>query len=260
MSDEYSKGTSTVNVPTEKLVISPMNVRASVIFNIEDEENVRLMDNIKARGLDDPLLVRPVGDKFEIVKGRRRFMSSRHFLPEFSCIVKEMTNEEALKASLSDIVTYKDTDPITRAKAFKHLVKITGKTLTQIGKEMKIPKQTLSDWLKLTELSDKLQEKVATKVVPVRYALQAARLKLPKESQDMLAEAADKGTEFFKKEMWRLAEDRPRRGAPPGLLVVRIVFAEDTYNTLLEEANSLGRDLSGHCKTILDERVSGKKL
>ena len=249
----------TVNIPTEKLVVSPMNIRASVIFNIEDEENVRLKNNIKARGVDDPLLVRQVGDKFEIVKGRRRFFSSRHFLPEFPCIVKEMTDEEALKASLSDVITYKDTDPISRAKGFKRYLKMTGKTITAVAKEYGIPKTTLSDWIKPLELSEKLQEKVAAEVVPLRYALQVARFKLPKESQDKLAEAAEKGTDFFKNEMWRLAEDRPKRGAPLGLLVVRIVFEEDTYNALVEEADSLGRDLSEHCKIVLSERTSRKK-
>lgn len=250
-----------VSISTEKLVISPMNVRASVIFNIEDEENVRLMDNIKAqRGLVQPLLVRPLGDKFEIVVGRRRFLAARHILPEFPCTVKEMTDEEALKASVSETVTHKDVDPVTRAKAFKRLLKMTGKTMTQVAKDLGIPKTTLSDWIKILELSDKLQEKVATKVVPIRYALQAARLKLPKESQDILAEAAEKGTDFFKKEMWRLAEDRPKRGAPPGLLVVRIVFPEDTYNALVEQATSQGLDLSEHCKKILGEHVSREKL
>ena len=254
-----SQSPKTVNIPIEKLVISPMNIRASVIFNIEDEKNVGLRENIKARGIDDPLLVRPVGDKFEIVKGRRRFLSSRHFLPEFLCIVKEMTDAEALKASLSDPITHKDVDPVTRAKGFKQYKKMTGKTITAIGKEFGIPKTTLSDWLKLLELSEKLQEKVGTQAVPIRYALQAARLKLPRESQDILAEAADKGVDFFKKEMWRLAEDRPRRGAPPGLLVVRIVFAEDVYNALAQEADRLGRDLSEHCKIVLGERVTRGK-
>ena len=251
----------TANIPTEKLVVSPMNIRASVIFNIEDEKNVRLKDNIKARGVDDPLLVRPVGDKFEIVKGRRRFFSSRHFLPEFPCIVKEMTDEEALKASISDVITYKDTDPVTKGKAFKQLIDITGKTMTKIAEETGTPKQNISDWVRLLSLSEKLQEKVATEVVPMRYALQAARLKLSKEGQDKLAEVADQGTEVFKKEMWRLAEERPRRGAPPGLLVVRIVFPdEDVYNGLVEEAVSLGRDLSEHCKIVLAERVTGRKV
>ena len=250
----------TVSVPTEKLVISPMNVRASVIFDIEDEKNVTLMENIKARGVDDSLLVRPLGDKFEVVKGRRRFLSSRHFLTEFPCTVKKMTDAEALKASLSDVITYKDTDPIARAKGFKRYMKMTGKTITATAKEYGMPKTTLSDWIKPLELSEKLQEKVASRVVPVRYALQAARLKLPKESQDILAEAADKGTDFFKSEMWRLAEDRPRRGAPPGLLVVRIVFPEGTYNALVEEAASLGLELKDHCKKVLTEHTTRRKL
>lgn len=259
MSEESKSEPEIRYIPTEKLVISPLNVRYSVIFNIEDERNVGLMGNIKARGLDDPLLVRPVGDKFEVVKGRRRFLSSRHFLKQFPTLVKEMTDEEALKTSLTDIVTYKDTNPVTRAKAFKKLMDITGKTMTKIAEEMKIPKQNISDWMQVLRLTEKLQEKVASGDLPLKYAIQTARLKLPKEKQDVLAETLDKGTDFYKREMWRMAEDRPRRGAPPGLLVIRIVFDEKTYNSLVDEAAGLGLDLDKHCKKILDKHVSGRK-
>jgi len=75
-------------------------------------------------------------------------------------------------------VLRKDLDPISRAKALKKLVETNPRGITGVAKELGIPKSTLSEFLKVLELSPQLQEKVSKGVVPFRYALEVARLGL----------------------------------------------------------------------------------
>jgi len=72
-------------------------------------------------------------------------------------------------------------------------------------------------------------EKVSKGIVLFRYALEVARLGLSEEKQKYLAEVAEKkGTEALKSEIARLSEGKGKHGAPPGLLVIRLVFDPTT--------------------------------
>src|SRR4051812_30589497 len=84
-----------VLVPPGKIDASPSNPRKT--FAGIDE----LADDVKVRGVLQPILVRPRGERFEIVFGERRWRACKAAkLEAVPAFVREMTDEEALEVQL----------------------------------------------------------------------------------------------------------------------------------------------------------------
>jgi len=252
-------------IPVEKLYVSPLNVRADEKFgdSLEDE---MLKRNVTETGIKQLITVRPDGKgRYEVLLGRRRFLSIKDKVKTIPCIVREdWDDREAIKASLIENlgIFRKELDPITRAKALKKLVETSPSGLTGVAIELGIPKSTLSEYLKILELSPKLQEKVSKGVVPFRYAVEIARLGLSEEKQEYLAEVSEKkSVEALKKELARLSEGKGKRGAPPGLFVIRLVFdpnnpeEKEYFEKLKQYCESHQLSLSEYVKSCLVERL-----
>lgn len=255
-------------IPVEKIVVSPLNVRADEEFGSAEEDEM-LRKNVKRSGIVQLITVRPEGEKYEVILGRRRFLAIKDKVKEITCVVRdEWDDEEALKASLIENMRnfQKPLDPISRAKALNRLVSLSPTGMTGVARDLGIPKSTLSEYLKVLELSPKMKEQVAAGAVPFRDAVEIARLKLGQELQDSLAEVvATEGMDSLKKEVERIKGGR-KRGAPPGLLVVRVVFdprsrrEQAEYEELVKLSQSKNMDVSDYCKFIIAEHLKTQRV
>ena len=136
-------------IPIEQINPSPMNPRKTFDDTAIDE----LAANIKKQGLLQPITVRLVNDVYEIVCGERRYRAvmklktaedcendnrvkaHRKKLNNFqtiSCIVREMNDDEAFDAMITENLQRKDVDPIEEAFAFSQLVE-KGSTVEEIA-------------------------------------------------------------------------------------------------------------------------------
>jgi len=86
------------------------------------------------------------------------------------------------------------------------------------ARRLGIPASNLSEWLKILELSPKMQEAVARELMGYTEAMKLARMRLGVELQDKLAEVLEnEGVEVFWKELSRLSTDKMKRGIPKGV-------------------------------------------
>ncbi|MHC1627627.1 MAG: ParB/RepB/Spo0J family partition protein [Candidatus Nezhaarchaeales archaeon] len=252
-------------IPVDKIYISPLNVRVDEEFG-SDPEDEALKQNVQATGIKQLITVRPNGDRYEVILGRRRFLSIKDTVKEIPCIVREDWDDmEALKASLIENLEIfrKSLDPIKRAESLKKLIDLSGKGMTAVARELGMAKSTLSEYLKILELSPKMKELVSKRVIPFRDALKVAKLDLNEEQQESLAEtAAEKGLEAFKKEVERLQSGKGKRGAPPGLLVIRLVFdprdegEKEKFEKLKAICEEKQVDITEYVKSIILEHIS----
>lgn len=244
-------------IPIDKIRVSDLNIRAEDAFG--DEEDQGLVENISSLGILQPIIVRPVGDMYEVDVGRRRFLSARQIgLKEVPCIVREASEEEAMDASLSENVFRKGVDPVTLGRALKLRLEKGDVGLNEYSRMIGKPKSTLSEWLRMNDLSPAMQNEVQSGNIPFIYALKVARMELPPEEENILAEESrTSGFEVFKNALDRISEDREKRGAPKGLLIVRINFGPESqdYEALKRLADAQGIDLSDYCMKILADHI-----
>jgi len=247
-------------IPLDRISISGFNVRADEYFG--DEEDQELVDNIGSFGVLQPIIVRTVGDMYELYSGRRRFLSAKeNGLTEIPCIIMDVDDDEALDISLSENIFRKDLDPVTIGRALKRRIDRSDISLREYARRIGMPISTLSEFIRMTDLSPDMQNEVQSGTVTFRDALKVARMNLPLEKEMALAmEAREGGSDAFKKTLDRIASEQEKRGAPKGLLVVRINWghASPEYSALKQFAESDGLNVSEYCQKILTKHVQNR--
>lgn len=169
------------NIPLSDIQPSPLNPRKTF-----DEEGIRdLADNIRQNGLLQPITIRPVEGKdvpYEIVCGERRYRAFilnqqiRVQVPsDIPCIVRDMTDEEALDAMITENLQRQDVDPIEEAFAFGQLVK-TGKTVEELALRFGKSKRFIQERIKLNELLPELRQWVTKGWMNIGAAMHICKL------------------------------------------------------------------------------------
>lgn len=82
-----------------------------------------LASSIKEKGILQPIVVRPVGERFEIVCGERRYRASLLAdKKEIPAMIRELSDDEAFEFAITENLQRKDVSPIEEAAAFKLLI------------------------------------------------------------------------------------------------------------------------------------------
>ena len=247
-------------IPIDKIRISDLNIRADEQFG--DEEDQELVDNIGSVGILQPIVVRAVDDNYEVEIGRRRLLSARQEgLSEVPCIVMEHSNGEAIDASIIENVFRKGVDPVTLGRALRKRLEMEEVSLSEYARRIGKSKSTLSEWIRMTDLSPEVQREVQSGAIPFTYALKIARMDLSEEEQRTLADEASGGFDAFKAAVDRLSVGQKKRGAPKGLLIIRINFGLESpeYDKLQKLAESKGQDVGEYCLNILTSHIRDQR-
>ncbi|WP_029950694.1 ParB/RepB/Spo0J family partition protein [Parvimonas micra] len=127
--------------------------------NFDDDSLEELANSIKADGVIQPMVVRKVGDKYEIIAGERRFRASKLAgLEKVPIIVKNVSDRKARELALVENIQREDLNPIEEAISLKTLMeeyKLTQQELSDIvGKS----RSYIANNLRLLNLSDYIKD------------------------------------------------------------------------------------------------------
>ena len=127
--------------------------------SFDDDSLKELANSIKADGVIQPILVRKVDDRYEIIAGERRFRASKLAgLEKVPVVVKNVTDRKARELALVENIQREDLNPIEEAISLKTLMeeyKLTQQELSDIiGKS----RSYIANNLRLLNLSDHIKE------------------------------------------------------------------------------------------------------
>src|SRR5215468_11251293 len=174
-----------------------------------------LARSIKASGIIQPIVVRPVGNRFQLIAGERRWRAAqRAGLGKVSAIVRQVPDELALEMTLVENIQREDLNPIEAARAFERLMEEfdltqevvadrTGKDRTTVANAIRLLKlePSIQEWIEEGKLSaghGRALLAVADQQLRMRYAQRAARGGLTVRQIEKLAarRARSKGPAF----------------------------------------------------------------
>jgi ParB family transcriptional regulator, chromosome partitioning protein len=151
-----------------------------------------LARSIKASGIIQPIVVRSIGNRFQLIAGERRWRAAqRAGLTKASAIIRQVSDELALEMTLVENIQREDLNPIEAARAFERLMdefqltqesvaERTGKDRATVANAVRLLKlePTIQDWIEEGKLSAGHGRALLAVIDPqlrMRYAQRAAR-------------------------------------------------------------------------------------
>ncbi|HEY6944817.1 MAG TPA: ParB/RepB/Spo0J family partition protein [Candidatus Acidoferrum sp.] len=118
-----------------------------------------LARSIKTSGIIQPLVLRPIGSKFQLIAGERRWRAAqRAGLTKVSAIVKQVPDELALEMTLVENIQREDLNPMEAARAFERLMDEFHLTQEAVAERTGKDRATVANAIRLLKLEPKIQE------------------------------------------------------------------------------------------------------
>jgi len=137
-----------------------------------DEEALgALADSIREVGVLQPVLVRPVGDGFELVAGERRWRAARRVgLQTIPALVRETDDSAALEHALIENLHRDELNPLEEAAAYQQLIEDFGLTHDDVASRVGKSRATVTNALRLLQLPPTIQRLVQERSISMGHA------------------------------------------------------------------------------------------
>lgn len=146
-----------------------------------------LSDSIKVHGVIQPLVLRRVGNKYEIIAGERRYKAScMAGLKKVPAIVREMTDNESAEVALIENVQRKNLSSIEEAQSYKNLLDRGYLTQEELAGKLGVSQPTIANKLRLLNLCDEVQNALLNEQISERHARSLLSLHNPDDQKNML--------------------------------------------------------------------------
>lgn len=180
-----------------------------------DVESLKgLARSIEANGLLEPILVRPRGDKFEIIAGERRWRSCKLAgLKEVPAVVRNLEDQQSLESALIENIQRADLNPVDEARAYDQLSREFGLTHEQIARRVGKDRSTVTNLLRLLGLSEDILQYVSRETLSLGHA--RVLLALPESDREAVAKRiVEESWSVRDAETWAKANARKQQVSP----------------------------------------------
>jgi ParB family chromosome partitioning protein len=225
-------------VPLGEVVPSPLQPRKE----FAPEHLTELMDSIREHGIIQPLIVRLVHGKHELIAGERRFRASRELgLSEVPVIVRTASDKDVLEMALIENLQRENLNPLEEAQAYVRLAKEFGLKQEDIAQRVGKNRATVANAIRLLELPGGVQNYLRDGKLSTGHAKVLLSLKKTEEIEMAAEEVLRKsltvrGTEKLVEAILNPPAPRPKPSAPDAELKVAL----DSIQTRLTRHLSTG--------------------
>lgn len=153
-----------------------------------DAENIsELKDSIQEKGLIQPILVRNMSTHYEIIAGERRYRAAKELnFSEIPVIVKDVKDQESLEIALIENIQRENLNPIEEARAYQKLLSDFSLTQEEVGKMIGKSRITVSNVLRVLNLSEAIQEELSKGNISLGHAKVLLELESNSDREEMV--------------------------------------------------------------------------
>lgn len=213
---------------------------------MKEAELLELADSIKSQGIMQPLLVRQIAPgKYEIIAGERRFRAAGLAgLVVVPALIKEVDDQAAAAMALIENMQRQDLNPLEEAQGLGKLISEFGFTHEQAAKAVGKSRSTVTNLLRLTQLSKPVQSLLMAGDIDMGHA--RAMLNVPTARQIGLAQrvAAQKlsvrETERLANQIINASKKNPQDLPQPKLREKLAAFDPDLVSLQSRMADMIG--------------------
>ena len=153
-----------------------------------DEKGLNeLAESIRQHGIIQPLVLRKVADKYEIIAGERRYKAAYIAgLVKVPAVIIDLNDNESAEVAIVENIQRRDLSPIEEAKSYKKLLDRGYLTQDQLASRMGKTQATISNKLRLLNLDEKVQDALLNNKISERHARSLLRVESKEEQREIL--------------------------------------------------------------------------
>jgi ParB family chromosome partitioning protein len=199
----------TLQIDIDLIEPSPFQPRT----RFREEALEELSRSIQASGIIQPLVLRPIGDRYQLIAGERRWRAAQLAgLTKVSAVIREVSDELALEMTLVENIQREDLNAIEAAHAFDRLMTEFGLTQEMVAERTGKDRASVTNAIRLLKLESTIQEWIEEGKLTAGHG--KALLAVPDEKLRMrYAQRASRGG-LTVRQIERLASRRSRNRGP----------------------------------------------
>ena len=153
-----------------------------------DEQGLKeLAASIKEHGIIQPLVLRKLGSKYEIIAGERRYKAATMAgLTTVPAVISNIDDNSSAEVALVENIQRRDLTPIEEAKSYKNLLDKGYLTQEQLAKKMGISQSSIANKLRLLNLANEVQQALLEGKISERHARALLTLDTAEEQVEWL--------------------------------------------------------------------------
>jgi ParB family chromosome partitioning protein len=154
-------------VPLERIQHNPFQPRKT----FDEEELAALSASVQTHGILQPLVVRRVGEKYQLVAGERRLRAAQAIgLTSVPVRIVDFNDQQVLEAALVENIQRTDLNPIEKAQGFKEHLDRFHLNHDDLAKRLGLARSTITNLVNLLELAPEVQEAVRVNQISEGHA------------------------------------------------------------------------------------------
>jgi ParB family chromosome partitioning protein len=174
-----------------------------------DEGIEELAQSIRVDGLIQPIVVRPNGDRFQLIVGERRWRAAKIAgIDKIPCIVQEFEKDRAFEIALVENIQREDLNPIEVALALNRMVHEFDFSHEELANRTGKDRTTITNLLRLLKLPRDIQQLVAERRISMGHARALLSIDDPAAQLALAEKAAAHGMSV--RQVERLVRDQQR--------------------------------------------------
>ena len=228
-------------------------------LTFDEQELQSMADSLEAHGMLQPILVRRVGDRYQLISGERRWRAATLAgWEQVPAQVWEVDDRQMAELALVENVQRKDLNPLEKAISFQRYLQQYGCTQEELASRVKLDRSTIANLVRLLDLPASIQDSLRTGVITQGHARALLPLGDEREQNSVAKRIEEEGlsvraTEELVQTMIRDADQSPALG------VVRPNTAgSKTPVSRSEHLSSLERDFRRIFGTKVEIRQAAK--
>ena len=153
----------------------------------DEADTLELAESIKEHGILQPIVVRSVGDKYEIIAGERRFkaniLAGNDSIP---AIISNLNDKESSEIAVIENIQRQNLTPIEEAISYKRIIDMGYITQEELAKKIGKSQSSIANKIRLLKLSDNVQEALMKGKISERHARSLLKLNSLKQQDELL--------------------------------------------------------------------------
>lgn len=167
--------------------IIPNRFQPRLTFDIDALNE--LANSIREHGIIQPLVVRRLQDKYEIIAGERRYKAASLIgMKKVPCIVMNLNDNESAEVAVIENIQRKEMTPLEEAKSFKKILDKGYLTQEELAKRMGKSQSSVANKLRLLNLDEVVQDAILEGKISERHARSLLKIDNKQEQRNVLSE------------------------------------------------------------------------